>query len=122
MEHFMQWLLENSLKAGVLALLVCGIQLAFGRHMSARWKYLLWALVALRLVMPSVFPADFSVFNLWHGAELREVSSAPIQHVAPGKIALPSGATAAPSWRPHVPISPWTLAFAIWLGDRKSVV
>lgn len=72
MELFMQWLLGNSLKAGVLVLLVLVVQSVLGRRISARWKCFLWALVALRLVMPNSLPASFSVFNLWHRSAMAQ--------------------------------------------------
>ena len=72
MEQFMQWLLENSLKASVLAIFVGVVCMLFHKRISPRRKYLLWMLVAIRLVMPSVFPAKFSVFNLYGGGDKAE--------------------------------------------------
>lgn len=63
------WVWQASLAGAVLAVLVVVLQLAFGRTMPPRWRYVLWLLVVGRLLMPVVPPSSFSVFNwLGHGS------------------------------------------------------
>ena len=48
----------------VLALLVIFVQALFARRLAARWRYNLWLLVLLRLLLPVTPAARFSVFNV----------------------------------------------------------
>jgi beta-lactamase regulating signal transducer with metallopeptidase domain len=55
--------------ATVLAIVVCGIQIVFGRRLSAGWRFGLWLLVIFRLLIP-VFPSSaVSIFNAPHWLE-----------------------------------------------------
>src|SRR5258707_5030510 len=61
--HFAS-LLRASWQAAVLILLVLAAQRAFGRRLSPRWRYSLWLLVVIRLVLPWTIPSPVSLFNL----------------------------------------------------------
>src|SRR5690348_12976531 len=56
------WLLRTSAGAAVVAGLVLLVQAAFGRRLTAAWRYRLWGLVVLRMLLPAL-PA--SPVSLW---------------------------------------------------------
>jgi beta-lactamase regulating signal transducer with metallopeptidase domain len=63
---FYDWLWRASWQAAVLAGLVLLAQWLFRKHLTPAWRYRLWLVVVLRLVLP-VPPASFiSIFNLAH--------------------------------------------------------
>lgn len=72
---FGAWLLESSWQAALLAGLVVLVQLAFGKTLQPRWKYLLWFLVLGRLLLPSVPESPVSMY--------RYVPASPVQVVEP---------------------------------------
>lgn len=57
------WVWETTWQASLLALLVFAVQLAFGRRLTARWRYALWLLVLLRLVLPVLPESRTSIYN-----------------------------------------------------------
>ncbi|HEV8293456.1 MAG TPA: M56 family metallopeptidase, partial [Tepidisphaeraceae bacterium] len=59
-----EWLLRSSLQAGVLATIVFAVQWLAGSRLSARWRYNLWMLVVVRLLLPAVPASQWSVHNL----------------------------------------------------------
>ena len=61
----MQAVLNASWQASVLAVMVLGVQAAFGRWLSARWRYALWSVVVIRLLLPVTPGSALSVFNLF---------------------------------------------------------
>ena len=56
-------LLRASWQAGVLALIIFTIQWIAGPRLGARWRYNLWMLVVLRLLLPVVPSTQWSVHN-----------------------------------------------------------
>jgi beta-lactamase regulating signal transducer with metallopeptidase domain len=62
--EFFQWLWRASWQASVLAGLVLLVQWLFVRQLSPAWRYGLWMLVLVRLALPAVPGAPWSVFNL----------------------------------------------------------
>lgn len=68
-------LLTISWQASVLVLIVLAVHAVFGRWLSPRWRYALWSVVVLRLVLPVTPGSAVSVFNLFRsGAEPPAVS------------------------------------------------
>jgi beta-lactamase regulating signal transducer with metallopeptidase domain/uncharacterized GH25 family protein len=59
----LNWLLNHSLQAGVLVLLVLAVQWLFRRRLTARWRFALWWVVIARLLLPFSPPSDLSLFN-----------------------------------------------------------
>ena len=49
---FFDWLLAASLRASVLTLGLCLIQIVLQKHLSPRWRYALWLPVLVVLLMP----------------------------------------------------------------------
>ena len=56
-------LLAASWKGGLVVLLVLLVQAALGRRLPPRWRYALWLLVAVRLLMPVGPPSPLSLFR-----------------------------------------------------------
>src|SRR2546421_5600869 len=71
-----EWLLRASWQAGVLAILILVIQWLAGSRLSARWRYNLWMLVVLRLVLPVLPATHWSVHN-WIGLPPKRVPALP---------------------------------------------
>ena len=57
------WVLQTTWQAAVLAVLILVAQWLFRHRLSAGWRYGLWLLLVVRLLMPASPPASFSVFN-----------------------------------------------------------
>ena len=105
---FYDWLWRASWQAAVLAGLVLLAQWLFRKHLTPAWRYRLWLVVVLRLVLP-VPPASFiSVFNLAHVRSSPPLTSrvqSPAASsptlitpaIAPREPARPAPATASPS-------------------------
>ena len=67
-----------SWQASVLAALVLAAQYALRGRVAARWLYLMWGLVLLRLALPAVPASPVSVFNLMtRWTETTTVAAAP---------------------------------------------
>ncbi len=58
------WLWRASWQAAVLALLVVLCQIVFRKQLAPRWRFALWWIVVLRLLLPVVPSSAWSVFNL----------------------------------------------------------
>jgi beta-lactamase regulating signal transducer with metallopeptidase domain/uncharacterized GH25 family protein len=65
LESVLNWLLNHSLQAGMLVLLVLLVQWAFRRHLTSRWRFALWWIVLIRLVLPLNFESTISLFNFF---------------------------------------------------------
>ncbi|MGE3312372.1 MAG: M56 family metallopeptidase [Limisphaerales bacterium] len=61
---FLEWLVRSSWQAAVLAGLVVLTQWMLGRRLTAAWRYRLWLLVVVRLMLPIQAPSPTSVHNL----------------------------------------------------------
>jgi len=57
------WTWETSLATVVLIGLVLLLQFALQKFLTPRWRYALWLLVVVRLLMPAVPSSRYSVFN-----------------------------------------------------------
>src|SRR3954465_14072328 len=56
-------LLRASWQAGILAIIILLLQWLAASRISARWRYNLWMLVVLRLLLPIVPSTQWSVHN-----------------------------------------------------------
>lgn len=59
-----QWILSTSLMAAVLVVFILAAKLLLGERLKPRWSYLLWMLLALRLLLPWTPESSFSIFNV----------------------------------------------------------
>lgn len=57
-------LLQISWQASFLVLLILIVQWAFGTRLSAAWRFRLWWLLLIRLMLPISPPSPFSLFNV----------------------------------------------------------
>jgi beta-lactamase regulating signal transducer with metallopeptidase domain len=88
----LNWLLNHSLQAGALVLLVLAVQWIFRRKLTNRWRFALWWIVLARLLLPFNPPSAVSVFNFLrpavHVEQLRQpapaVVAAPATHFPDG--------------------------------------
>ena len=81
---------RGSWQAAVLAGLVLAAQLALRSRLSARWRYKLWAVVILRLLIPVTPASPLSVFNL--SRSFRAAGIAPAMATIPAAPPASSGA------------------------------
>ena len=61
---WMLWLVKSSLQAAGLVVLVLAVHWLLRRRLTARWRYALWLLVLVRLVLPAGPRTDWSAGNL----------------------------------------------------------
>jgi beta-lactamase regulating signal transducer with metallopeptidase domain/uncharacterized GH25 family protein len=62
---YLEWLLNHSLQAGVLVLLVLLLQWVFRRQLTNRWRFALWWIVLARLLLPFNPESTISLFNVF---------------------------------------------------------
>ena len=63
MEIFVLHILKLNIIAAVIILLVKLFAILFKGQVSARWKYIIWLLIALSLCVPVRFPANFALVD-----------------------------------------------------------
>ncbi len=61
--HGLNWIGRVSLQASVLVGLVLLLQWLWRDHLAPRWRYALWWLVVIRLMIPISFESSLSIFN-----------------------------------------------------------
>jgi beta-lactamase regulating signal transducer with metallopeptidase domain/thiol-disulfide isomerase/thioredoxin/protocatechuate 3,4-dioxygenase beta subunit len=137
--HSFSWVLQSSWQAAVLVLLVLIVQMIFRRKLSPAWRYGLWLLVVLRLLMPASPQSAISIFNLAKFTPRQPIAAPPalsrmeapgipmtdLQPLTPDEPAfLPSaprtkvqttGAASTMDLRPNRPTNWFGIACAIWL-------
>ncbi len=62
--HVFAGLVHVSAQAVVLIVLILLAQAFFSNWLTPRWRYALWMLVVVRLLLPVTFDSSFSIFNL----------------------------------------------------------
>lgn len=68
MHDFFPWLLRTSGQAAVLTVVVLLVQWGLGERLRPRWRYGLWWLVLIRLLLPVPPESALSLFNVRHYA------------------------------------------------------
>ena len=63
MQGFIQWLIRTSGQASVLIILVLLTQWIFGQRLSPLWRYRMWWLVVIRLLLPVTWESELSLYN-----------------------------------------------------------
>ncbi|WP_268629127.1 M56 family metallopeptidase [Paenibacillus alvei] len=58
------WVIRGSFMASILVVLVLILQFLLKNKLEARWKYLLWIPVAIRLLLPWAPESSFSLYNI----------------------------------------------------------
>jgi beta-lactamase regulating signal transducer with metallopeptidase domain len=86
-----EWTVAATVAASILAVLIGGIQWAFRRRLGATWRFGLWMLVLVRLLVPVLPQSTVSLFNvqrLWSPpANLKSTSAS----VVPSILRSPGG-------------------------------
>ena len=90
------WLLRVSGQAAVLIVLIFLVQALLGNRLAPRWRYSLWLLVLVRLLLPTPLASNFSIFNL-----IRPRPTAPVLAGVP---TAPAGSTV--THRTRIPATP----------------
>lgn len=123
--------LTASWQASVLVVLVLAVQAALGRWLSPRWRYALWSVVVLRLMLPVTPGSAVSVFNLFRGnpevvvdAVLPTVSvAAPMDAIDFSGFDTVAYAAGVPE--EYEPVSTWStadVALTAWLAGAALVL
>ncbi len=118
--HHLSPLLNASWQAGIMILLVLGAQRVFGRFLSPRWRYALWLLVVLRLLLPVSVPSPVSLFNYLHLKSVSEsvakVTGSTLAADAGGlkQMGLAEPVTASTPAKSYLGGLPWFLL--LWAG------
>ncbi|MHC4464024.1 MAG: M56 family metallopeptidase [Planctomycetota bacterium] len=60
---------RTSLQAGVLVVLILGVQLVLRKKLSVRWSSWLWIVLLVRIALPAAPSSRFSIYNLLPGGE-----------------------------------------------------
>lgn len=106
------WLLRNSAHAAILAAVVWALEKTVLRKLSPRWRYGLWILVFVRLLIPIAPASAFSLFNLV------ELAPGAISQIALQLLGLPAPMPVPLTEIPH-PLADtpgWFIAaLALWL-------
>lgn len=61
---YMEWLLRASISATFIAAAILLVQLLFGRWLTPAWRYRLWAVMVVRLLLPALPASPVSLSNL----------------------------------------------------------
>ncbi|MFC1783065.1 M56 family metallopeptidase [Planctomycetota bacterium] len=85
---FMQWLLRVTVQASVLIFLILAVQFLLRHKLTPRWRYSLWLLLLVRLMLPWTPQSRMSIFNL-----LPSSLSFPTAHIDNRFISSPSAIT-----------------------------
>ena len=64
LEKHLDWLLNHSLQAGVLVVIVMAVQWIFRHRLTNRWRFALWWIVLARLLLPFSPQSAVSLFNV----------------------------------------------------------
>jgi len=63
LHHFFEWILRSSWQGAILIVVVLLAQKLLRRQLNAQWRFNLWLLVLLRLMLPISPESSWSVFN-----------------------------------------------------------
>lgn len=64
LQPFSEWLLRATLQASLLIFLILLVQLVLGGRLGIRWRYCLWLLLLVRMVLPWAPQSRLSMFNV----------------------------------------------------------
>jgi len=70
------WVLRSTVQASVLAMVIFAIQFALRKRLPARWQYLLWLVLLVRVALPWAPESPTSMFN---AARLFEAETHPME-------------------------------------------
>lgn len=76
--HFFNWLIETSIMASILVVLILCVKILFRNQLKPRWQYLLWMILIVRLLLPWSFNSTYSIYSIFsysNGTAVTTVSS-----------------------------------------------
>ena len=116
---FFKWVLQTTWQAAVLAGLILLVQVLFRKQLTAAWRYRLWLLVVVRLLIPIPPSSALSIFNLVRIEPVRTRLAAGTDAVS--RSTLPPDAAAAKKRWIATPgaVSPSKLPAVIGPGDSQ---
>ncbi len=76
------WIVQGAVFTTATALLIIIFKLIFKNRISAKWRFLVWAILLIRLVFPVLPSAPFSVFNFAKMDEQSVTSSSVVNIVS----------------------------------------
>ncbi|MDT3496168.1 M56 family metallopeptidase [Bacillus toyonensis] len=62
--HFFDWLIETSIMASILVVLILCIKVLFSNKLTPRWQYMLWMILIIRLVIPWSPDSSYSIYSV----------------------------------------------------------
>lgn len=74
------WIIQTSWQAAVLVGLIWLVQSICGKRLSPGWRYSLWLLLVVRLLMPAMPASALSLFNLYPGEKAIPAASHVAKH------------------------------------------
>lgn len=87
----LNWLLNHSLQAGLLVLVVLSVQWLFRHRLTNRWRFALWWIVLARMLLPFSPQSAISLFNLFQPAVQIGSPVNPVRLPAAHYLPLPMG-------------------------------
>lgn len=61
---FFDWLIETSIMASILVVLILCIKVLFRNKLTPRWQYMLWIILIIRLVLPWSPDSSYSIYSV----------------------------------------------------------
>jgi bla regulator protein BlaR1 len=121
--HVIETVWRSSWQAAVIALLVLAVQLLLRDKLPPRWRYNLWLLVLLRLLVPVTPPAKFSLFNLAPREQV-PVETVPLATpIALDPSSPAAAATTSPPQPPRADANRWPLIIAsLWAAGAAAML
>jgi len=58
------WVIKSSLMASILAVLILLVNYALRNKLDAKWQYMIWMLLILRLLIPYNIQSHWSIYSL----------------------------------------------------------
>lgn len=125
LDPVLQIVLTISCQASLLAVIVLTSQSIMGRWLSPRWRYALWSVVVIRLVMPIAPGSTWSIFNLFSSDPVPTVIVPPLPPMPTAEVITYSLSTLDTKITPPPPVSTWgmdDIALAVWLVGMGTVL
>lgn len=123
-DALLHWLLRTSLEGSLLIGVVLGLRWALRTQLPPAWRMVLWATVALKLLLPAFIPAGFGLGAVW--AQPSEVTNeiGIVETTAPIHVSVASENTASfDAVQKTALLIDWTAVAAfVWITGVISVL
>jgi len=122
LEAVFGWILAASWQASILAALVLLLQWALGARLNPRWRYALWLLVLVRLVLPALPESALSLFQFAPPPPASFVAPVTEPLFVSAPLPAPSPSHDLPPIEPIYPFSFYSLLAVIWLAGAMALL